>query len=258
MQKSLTEEKKQGIIGLHHQRRRIMNRLQRTELLIGSDKIQKLQTSHVAVFGLGGVGGYAVEGLVRAGLGEITVIDCDVFSETNLNRQLYATTETIGRRKTDVTKERIQAIAPECKVHTVDLFYTPENADKIDLSAFDYIIDAIDTMTSKIHLICQATEQNIPIISSMGTGNKTDPTQLKVTDLYKTQGCPMAKILRRELKHRNVQKLKVVYSEEEPKKVVVPDETSTRHAPGSIVFVPACAGLILASETVKDLIKETP
>ena len=235
-----------------------MNRLHRTELLIGTEKIQKLQNAHVAVFGLGGVGGYAVEGLVRAGIGEITLIDCDVFSETNLNRQLYATTETVGRPKTDVTKERLHAIAPDCKVHTVDLFYTPENADKIDLSKFDYIIDAIDTMTSKIHLICQATEQNIPIISSMGTGNKTDPTKLQVTDLYKTQGCPMARILRKELKLRQIPRLKVVYSEEEPKKVVVPDESSTRHAPGSIVFVPACAGLILASETVKDLIKETP
>lgn len=231
-----------------------MSRLQRTELLIGTENIKILEHSHVAVFGLGGVGGYAVEGLVRAGIGEITLIDCDVFSETNLNRQLYATVETVGRPKTEVTKERITAVAPECKVHTIDLFYTPENADQIDLSQFDYIIDAIDTMTSKIHLICRAKEENIPIISSMGTGNKTDPTKLKVTDLYKTQGCPMARILRRELKQRNVPKLKVVYSEEEPKKAVVPDESSTRHAPGSIVFVPACAGLILASETVKDLI----
>ena len=235
-----------------------MNRLHRTELLIGSDKLQKLQTSHAAVFGLGGVGGYAVEGLVRAGIGEITLIDCDVFSETNLYRQLCATTETVGRRKTEVTKERIAVIAPECKVHTIDLFYTPENADQIDLSQFDYIIDAIDTMTSKIHLICQATAQNIPLISSMGTGNKIDPTQLKVTDLYNTQACPMARILRKELKQRNIPKLKVVYSEEEPKKVVVPDDSSPRHTPGSIVFVPACAGLILAGEAVKDLIKTTP
>ncbi len=232
-----------------------MSRLQRTELLIGTENIKRLANAHVAVFGLGGVGGYAVEGLARGGVGELTLIDCDIFSETNLNRQLYATTETVGRPKTEVTKERVSVIAPECKVHTVDLFYTPENADKIDLSQFDYIIDAIDTMTSKIHLICQATEQKIPIISSMGTGNKLDPTKLKVTDLYKTQGCPMARILRRELKQRNIPRLKVVYSEEEPKKVVVPDETSPRHAPGSIVFVPACAGLILASETVKDLIK---
>jgi tRNA A37 threonylcarbamoyladenosine dehydratase len=161
----------------------------------------------------------------------------------------------VGNKKTDVTKERVLSVAPDCTVHTVDLFYTPENAHKIDLSQFDYIIDAIDTMTSKIHLICQATEQNVPIISSMGTGNKTDPTQLKVTDLYKTKGCPMARILRKELKQRNIPRLKVVYSEEEPKKVVVPDEHSTRHAPGSVIFVPACAGLILARETVKDLIK---
>lgn len=232
-----------------------MSRLQRTELLIGTENIQKLSNAHVAVFGLGGVGGYAVEGLVRAGVGEITLIDCDVFSESNLNRQLYATLDTVGKAKTTVTKERVLSISPECKVHTMDLFYTPENADEIDLSPFDYIIDAIDTMTSKIHLICRATEQNIPIISSMGTGNKLDPSKLKVTDLYETLGCPMARILRRELKKRNVHRLKVVYSEEEPKKVVVPDENATRHAPGSIVFVPACAGLILASEAVKDLLK---
>lgn len=232
-----------------------MNRLHRTELLLGEEALLKLKKSHVAVFGLGGVGGFAVEGLARSGVGELTLIDCDVFSETNLNRQLCATVQTVGNKKTDVTKERVLSVAPDCTVHTVNTFYTPENAHKIDLSQFDYIIDAIDTMTSKIHLICQASERNVPIISSMGTGNKTDPTQLKVTDLYKTQGCPMARILRKELKQRNIPRLKVVYSEEEPKKVVVPDETSTRHAPGSVIFVPACAGLILARETVNELIK---
>lgn len=233
-----------------------MSRLQRTELLIGAENLRKLANAHVAVFGLGGVGGYAVEGLARAGIGELTLVDCDVFSKSNLNRQIYATTQTVGRAKTQVTKEQVLLIAPECNVHTVDLFYTPENTDAIDLSQFDYIIDAIDTMTSKIHLICRAKDRGVPIISSMGTGNKTDPTKLRVTDLYKTQGCPMARILRRELKKRGVASLKTVYSEEEPKSVVVPDESSPRHTPASIVFVPACAGLTLASEAVKDLIKQ--
>lgn len=234
------------------------NRLERTELLIGTEKMQKLNESHVAIFGLGGVGSYAVEGLARVGVGKLTLIDCDVFSESNLNRQLFATQETLGQAKTAAAKNRIRSIAPECKVTTVDLFYTPENADTLDLTGFDYIIDAIDTVTSKIDLICRATAAGIPIISSMGTGNKLDPTKLAVTDLYKTQGCPLARILRRELKKRGIPKLKVVYSEEEPKKTVVPDENTTRHAPGSIVFVPACAGLILASETVKDLTESIP
>ncbi len=232
-----------------------MNRLERTELMLGKDAVEKLSKTHVAVFGLGGVGGYAVEALARTGVGELTVVDCDVFSESNLNRQLFATQDTVGKSKTQVAEERIRAIAPDCIVHPTELFYTPENADKIDLSSFDYIIDAIDTVTSKIHLICRAKEENIPIISSMGTGNKTDPTKLKVTDLYKTQGCPLARVLRKELKARNVKKLKVVYSEEEPKKTVICDQSTGRHAPGSMVFVPACAGLILAREVVMDVVQ---
>lgn len=232
-----------------------MNRLERTELMLGKDAVEKLSKTHVAVFGLGGVGGYAVEALARTGIGEITVVDCDVFSESNLNRQLYATVQTVGQKKTQVTAERIQSIAPQCTVHPVELFYTPENAHQMDLSSFDYIIDAIDTVTSKIHLICRATDEKIPILSSMGTGNKTDPTKLKVTDLYKTQGCPLARVLRKELKARNVKKLKVVYSEEEPKKTVICDQSTGRHAPGSMVFVPACAGLILAREVVMDVVQ---
>lgn len=232
------------------------NRLERTELLLGKKNIQILQESHIAVFGLGGVGSYAVEALARIGVGKLTLIDCDVFSESNLNRQLYATFDTIGKSKAQTAKDRIATIAPDCQVYTREMFYTPENADKIDLSAFDYIIDAIDTMTSKIELICRAYTAGVPIISCMGTGNKLDPTKLKVTDLYKTQGCPMARILRKELKRRGIPQLKVVFSEEEPKKTVVPDENSSRHAPGSAVFVPACAGLILASEAVRDLTEE--
>ncbi len=232
-----------------------MSRWERTELMLGKEKIELLKNVHVAVFGLGGVGGYAVEALARTGVGEITVVDCDVFSESNLNRQLYSTQETVGQKKTDVAAKRIRSIAPDCTVHPVELFYTPENAHQIDLSSFDYIIDAIDTVTSKIHLICRATETGIPIISSMGTGNKTDPTKLQVTDLYKTQGCPLARVLRRELKQRGISRLKVVYSDEEPKKTVVSEEATGRHAPGSMIFVPACAGLILARETVMDLTK---
>lgn len=234
-------------------------RLERTELLLGKEKVYLLQHSHVAVFGIGGVGSYAVEALARAGVGELTLVDCDVFSESNLNRQLYATLDTVGKEKTAVAKERIAQIAPECTVHAVNLFYTPETAQNLDLTHFDYIIDAIDTMTSKIELICRAHQGKVPIISSMGTGNKLDPTKLRVTDLYKTQGCPMARILRRELKRREIPSLKVVFSEEEPQKVFIEDESSPRHAPASAVFVPACAGLILASEAVRDLTgKETP
>lgn len=233
-----------------------MSRLERTELLIGSENLQKLKNSHVAVFGIGGVGCYAAEGLARAGIGELTLVDGDVFSESNLNRQLYATDETVGKAKVQVAAERIHAFRPDCKIHPVEFFYKPENSEEIDFSSFDYIIDAIDTMTSKIHLICRAKEENVPIISSMGTGNKTDPAQLRVTDLYKTRGCPMARILRRELKKRDVKNLKVVYSEEEPKKTVVPDNGTGRHAPGSMVFVPASAGLLLAAEATKDLISK--
>ena len=229
---------------------------QRTELLLGTDALQKLNQCHVAVFGLGGVGGYAAEALARTGVGELTLIDGDAFHPSNLNRQIFATTQTLGMRKTEVAAARLATVAPDCKIHPLDFFYTPENANQIDLTQFDYIVDAIDTVTSKIHLICAAYEAEIPLISSMGTGNKLDPTKLKITDLYKTEGCPLARVLRRELKARNIRKLKVVFSDEEPKKAVVPDETSPRHAPASAVFVPACAGLILAAETVKDLTKK--
>lgn len=230
--------------------------LERTALLLGNEAMEKLKKSHVAVFGLGGVGSYAVEALARSGIGQLTLIDCDVYSESNRNRQLYATANTVGRKKTEVAKERVESVSPHCKVNCIDLFYTPENAETVPFEDFDCIIDAIDTVTSKIDLICRAAEKGIPLISSMGTGNKLDPTHLKVTDLYKTEGCPLARVLRRELKKREIKKLKVVFSDEEPKKTVVSDETSTRHAPASAVFVPACAGMILAAETVRDLIKE--
>lgn len=227
--------------------------LERTALLLGEEAMEKLEKSHVAVFGLGGVGSYAVEALARSGIGKLTLIDCDVYSETNRNRQLYATLDTVGRRKTEVAKERVATVAPECEVTALDLFYTPENAHTLDLAQFDYIIDAIDTVTSKIDLICRATDAQVPILSSMGTGNKLDPTRLRITDLYKTEGCPLARVLRRELKKREIRRLKVVFSDEEPKKHVVDDPSATRHAPASAVFVPACAGMILAAEAIRDL-----
>lgn len=231
-------------------------RTERTALLLGEEGMQKLKKSHVAIFGLGGVGCYAAEALARSGVGTLTVIDGDAYSESNLNRQLFATVSTVGRRKTEVAAERIREIAPDCTVVEKDLFYTPENADLLDFSSFDYIIDAIDTVTSKIDLICRANGAGVPIISSMGTGNKLDPTRLRVTDLYKTEGCPLARVLRRELKKREIKKLKVVFSDEEPKKTVVTEEGTTRHAPASAVFVPACAGMALAAEAVKDLTKK--
>jgi len=234
-----------------------MSRNERTELLLGKEALQILAEKHVAVFGLGGVGSYAVEALARTGVGRLTLIDCDQYAESNLNRQLFATEQTVGQSKTAAAKERISLVAPDCRVDTVDLFYTPENADTVDLTAFDAVVDAIDTVSSKIHLICAAEEAGVPLISSMGTGNKLDPTKLRVTDLYKTQGCPLARVLRRELKKRGIARLKVVYSEEEPKKTVLTDEEHGRHAPGSAVFVPACAGMILAAETVRDLIRKS-
>ena len=224
------------------------NPLERTELLLGKEKVDHLKRCHVAVFGLGGVGSYAVEALARTGVGALTVIDCDVFSESNLNRQLCATVDTVGRRKTDVTKERIAAVAPQCRVTAVDLFYTPDNGDSIDLTQFDYIIDAIDTVTSKIDLICRATAANIPIISSMGTGNKLDPEKLQIADISKTSVCPLARVMRRELRLRGINHLPVLFSTEDPVKV-------SQRTPASISFVPSVGGLLIAGYVVRELIK---
>lgn len=232
------------------------HRLERTELLFGSEGMARLKSSHVAVFGLGGVGSYAVEGLARSGIGTLTLVDRDVYSISNMNRQLYASVDTIGQRKTDAAAERVSRIAPDCRVVRRELFYLPETADQIDLSEFDCIVDAIDTMSAKIELICRAKAAGVPVISSMGTGNKLDPTQLKVADLYQTKGCPVARILRRELKKRGISSLPVVFSEEPSMKTVVSDAESGRHAPGSAVFVPGCAGLILAREAVRILLTE--
>lgn len=227
----------------------------RFELLVGEDNIQKLNQSHVIVFGVGGVGGYVVEALVRSGIGHITIVDNDVISLSNLNRQIIATQETIGQKKVDVMKKRILSIHPECDVTTLDMFYLPETANQIDLSQYDYVVDAIDTITSKIELAVRC-DQKIPLISSMGTGNKMNPALLQVSDIYKTSVCPLAKVMRRELKKRRVKHLKVVYSQELPMKPFASDEiTHKRTIPGSTAFVPSSAGLLIASEVVKDLLK---
>lgn len=225
---------------------------ERTESLLGSDAMNKLKNSHVAVFGLGGVGSYTAEALARTGVGKLTLIDCDVYSGSNLNRQLFATAETMGRKKTDAARERLNKVAPGCVVQTVDLFYTPETADQIDLTAFDAVADAIDTVSGKIELISRAFRENIPIVSCMGTGNRLDPTMLRVKDLYETQNCPLARVMRHELRKRGVTALPVVCSDEPGVKVVAESEHG-RHAPGSAVFVPAAAGMTLAAEIVRRL-----
>ena len=227
----------------------------RFELLVGEDNIQKLNQAHVIVFGVGGVGGYVVEALVRSGIGHITIVDNDVISLSNLNRQIIATQETIGQKKVDVMKKRILSIHPKCDVTTLDMFYLPETANQIDLSQYDYVVDAIDTITSKIELAVRC-DQKIPLISSMGTGNKMNPALLQVSDIYKTSVCPLAKVMRRELKKRRVKHLKVVYSQELPMKPFASDEiTHKRSIPGSTAFVPSSAGLLIASEVIKDLLK---
>jgi tRNA A37 threonylcarbamoyladenosine dehydratase len=227
---------------------------QRTEQLFGSDNINKLKNARVAVFGIGGVGGYAVEGLARTGIGAIDLIDDDTVSITNLNRQIIATHNTLGTLKTEAAKERILSINPEIDVMTHNLFYSAETAESFDLSIYDYVIDAIDTVSAKLELISRCKALNIPIISSMGTGNKLDATKLVVTDIFKTSVCPLARVMRYELKKRDIKKLKVVYSKEEPIKPTVQGEEHGRHIPASAVFVPAAAGFILASEVIKDII----
>ncbi len=220
----------------------------RSELLWGQTGQELLWHSHVAVFGIGGVGGHAVEALVRSGIGTIDLIDHDTVCLSNLNRQIIATHDTIGRYKTEAMKERIASISPECTVHIHNCFYLPETKDQFDFSKYDYVIDAMDTVTGKIQLILQAQEADTPIISSMGAGNKMNPAGFEVADIYQTSVCPLAKVMRRELKKRGVSRLKVVYSKEMPQK------TQSR-TPGSNAFVPSVAGLILASEVVKDLLK---
>lgn len=242
----------------------MLEEFSRTELLLGRDALEKLSQSRVAVFGIGGVGGYVVEALVRSGVGAVDLIDNDTVCLSNLNRQIIATRKTIGQYKTDVMKERILDINPECKIEVHRCFYLPENKEEFDFSKYSYVVDAVDTVTAKIQLVMQAEEAGVPIISSMGAGNKLNPAEFEITDIYKTSVCPLAKVMRRELKKRNIKHLKVVYSKEEP---ITPMEndgedsqkegmgTKRRATPGSVAFVPSVVGLMIASEVVKDLIK---
>lgn len=233
------------------------NKFSRTELLIGKENVEKLNKSKVAIFGIGGVGSFVVEGLVRAGIENFVLIDHDTVSETNINRQIIATTKTIGMLKIEVAKERILEINPNAKVEIIKEFFMPESKGILD-NSIDYIVDAIDTVTAKIELIQRANKLNIPIISSMGTGNKLDPTKFEITDIYKTSVCPLAKVMRKELKQRGIKKLKVLYSKEEPikpKEKSIENQEIKKQVPGSISFVPSVAGLIIAGEVIKDLIK---
>lgn len=248
----------------------MLNQFSRTELLLGKEAMDKLSKSRVAVFGVGGVGGFTVEALARSGVGTIDLIDDDKVCLTNLNRQIIATRSTIGKYKVDVAKERILDINPNAVVHTYKMFYMPDTADQFDFTAFDYVVDAIDTVTGKIELVMQANKAKTPIISSMGAGNKLNPAMFEVADIYKTSVCPLARVMRTELKKRKIPSLKVVYSKEQPitpiddmaisckTNCVCPPGTARkctqrRAVPGSTAFVPSVAGLIIAGEIIKDL-----
>ena len=234
-------------------------------MLIGEDNFDKLLSAKVAVFGLGGVGGHTVEALVRAGIGEIDLFDNDTVSESNINRQLIATYDTLGEYKTEAFKKRIKSINPDCRVNLHTVFVTPETVENLDLSNYDCIVDAIDTVSTKIALAVKAEVTSTPIISSMGTGNKLDPTLFKIADIYKTSVCPLARVMRTELRKRGVRSLKVLYSTEEPvsrkfpihKENVPPSEETRRKAtPASISFVPSVAGLIIAGEVIRFIVGE--
>ncbi|MCM1145237.1 MAG: tRNA threonylcarbamoyladenosine dehydratase [Blautia sp.] len=238
----------------------MLEQFSRTELLLGAEAMEKLGRAHVAVFGIGGVGGYVVEALARSGIGHFDLIDNDKVCITNLNRQIIATLDTVGRYKVQVMKERILSINPEAEVNMHQCFYLPENADSFDFKKYSYVIDAVDTVTAKIELVLRAKEADVPIISCMGTGNKINPAMLEIGDIYQTSVCPLAKVMRRELRRRNVDALKVLYSQEEPIKPTgeTKEQTSRRAIPGSTSFVPPAAGLLIASEVVKDLLKYFP
>lgn len=234
------------------------NQFSRTELLLGKDALEKLKNSRVAVFGVGGVGGYTVEALVRSGIGAIDIIDNDTVSLSNINRQIIATLDTVGLLKVDVCEDRIKSINPDCKVTKYNCFFLPENADQFDFSKYDYVVDAVDTVKAKLAIVEICKEKNVNIISSMGAGNKLDPTRFEVADISKTSVCPLAKVMRCELRKRGINHLKVVYSKEPAVKVNVTDdsdEVNRRSVPGSVSFVPSVAGLIIAGEVIKDLCK---
>lgn len=240
----------------------MLNQFSRTELLLGDAAMKKLKNSRVAVFGVGGVGGYTVEALVRSGVGALDLIDNDTVSLTNINRQIIATLDTVGRDKVDVAQERIKSINPDCVVTTHKCFYLPETAEQFDFTDYDYVVDAIDTVKGKIEIVMRAKECSTPVISSMGAGNKLDPTAFEVADISKTSVCPLAKVMRVQLRKRGINHLKVVYSKESPLTPIITDDAKEefsssvrRTLPGSTAFVPSVVGLIIASEVVKDLIK---
>ncbi len=233
------------------------NQFERTELLLGKDAIKKLKNSRVAVFGIGGVGGFTAEALVRSGIGAIDIIDNDTVALSNLNRQIIAVHSTLGKLKVDVAEERFLDINPDLKLNKHAVFYTPETSEKFDFTQYDYIVDAIDTVSGKIELIVQADKAGTPIISSMGAGNKLDPTRFEIEDIYNTSVCPLARVMRSELRKRGINNLKVVYSKEPPLSPLYQSENNERKkAPGSTAFTPSVAGLIIASEVVKDIIKD--
>ncbi len=238
----------------------MINEFSRTELLLGSEKLNILKNSTVAIFGVGGVGGYVAEALARSGVGHIVLIDNDVVSLTNINRQIIALHSAIGMPKTEVMARRITDINPNAVVDVHNCFYTPETSGEFDFSKYSYVVDAIDTVSGKIELVTRAQKSNTPIICSMGAGNKLDPTAFEVSDIYKTSVCPLARVMRYELKKRGVKKLKVVYSKEKP---ITPlyetecEETNKKVTPGSVAFVPSVAGLIIASEVIKDLCQDS-
>lgn len=233
----------------------MLNQFSRTELILGDIAMEKLKKSRVAIFGIGGVGGYVCEALARSGVGNFVLVDNDTVSLTNINRQIIATIETIGKYKCDVMKERILSINPDCEVETHNCFFLPENQDEFDFSKYDYVIDAVDTVTAKLAIVVKAKENNVPVISAMGAGNKLNPTMLEVSDIFKTSVDPLAKVMRIELKKRRIKNLKVVYSKEKPIKTSAESEEQSqkRSIPGSTAFVPTTMGLIIASEVIKDL-----
>lgn len=251
----------------------MLDQFSRTQLLVGKEAMDRLANARVAIFGIGGVGGYVVEALARSSVGTLDLIDDDKICLTNLNRQIIATRSTIGKYKVDVAKARVLDINPKAVVNTYQTFYVPETAEQFDFSQYDYVVDAIDTVTGKINLVMQAEQTHTPIISSMGAGNKMDPTAFRVADIYKTSVCPLAKVMRRELKKRGIKKLKVVYSEEKPLTPIEDESisckshcvcppgtvrkcTQRRQVPGSNAFVPSVVGLIIAGEVIKDLIRQ--
>ena len=224
-------------------------------MLLGNGGVEKLKKARVAVFGIGGVGGYVVEALARSGVGALDLIDKDVVSISNINRQIIALHSTVGKPKTEVMAERIKDINPDIEVYTHNVFYLPETADQFDFSKYDYVVDAIDTVAGKLALIEQAKGANVPVISSMGAGNKLDPTAFEVADIAKTSVCPLARVMRRELKKRGIEHVKVVYSKEEPLPTSETDEETGKAVAGSVAFVPSVVGLIIAGEVIKDLLK---